>query len=767
VKVAKKVRAQAAAQVLLAGVVTVASTAAIGLAGTQDISLTGVSATGGANTVLIDADATSIAAGVSATGGVNSVTTSGKANVTLGGAVSITTAQPLVAAVSGPIVSLTTLASTSAIGSMTVRPYARVFPTTVSASGGVGALRSQMPPVWTGVTPLEVATNTPIGTVVWTATDYVADPDNDPMTVTMAGTLPSGLSYSSTTKQITVTGSLTQGNTASVTFDASDGYSYGSADQDWIDRSTGQGVVWAHDFRYEQEFKQFHVSNGILPQDAARWSGTSYQGGNDPNKTLGLSTVSWVADSGLGAGGAVQFTVPAGLPTEAEDWSITGPTHTLTFWKRTAGAWAETNPTGFPAETGYTTTRSSEFLQYHNKVSTGGWNRPFSAIAAQFGSTGNGLPTPDPAASGTLTRRAWDSSNRNQDSNFTGGSYGHAAYQSLFPAAAWDGTDFWVQMRVKFSASRWTPQWNRGDGDVPPTFPGADAIYQPFGKLAWIDASGGTYSQELVLQSTPKQDHTVATGYFQMYTSQAGTTLSQEQLQPGADAPFTGTQTQALDPGSWPTSLWEWSNNEWDTVLIHIIPGRGNEPSEANTVVTAAYTPTLVGSTITFEVTPGTYQPHTNVAGALVGYQAYVVSGNGAVYHVTAHTMVGGRARITAVAHSGTPLAPTNGQFVQFGLYNGGLWPNLPRPYAEFGVQVWAARRGQTSYTKIWDKVDYNYVNYSHAPHPPAYNQVRLAAYMNNKPAQHAFTQSFTQVIFKKGNGGTNPNTDGIPCPQV
>jgi hypothetical protein len=58
-------------------------------------------------------------------------------------------------------------------------------------------------------------------------------------------------------------------------------------------------------------------------------------------------------------------------------------------------------------------------------------------------------------------------------------------------------------------------------------------------------------------------------------------------------------------------------------------------------------------------------------------------------------------------------------------------------------------------------------VNYSHTTHPPSFNELILTAYMNNVPAQHAFTQSYTQLIFKKGNGGSNPQTDGIPCPQA
>jgi hypothetical protein len=554
-----------------------------------------------------------------------------------------------------------------------------------------------------------------------------------------------------------------------------------TAEQDWITRSTGAGVVWAHDFRYEQEFKQFHVSTAILPQDAARWGGTSYVGGNDPNKTLGLSTGAWVSSAGIGSSGAVQFTIPAGLPTEAEDWSSTGNTSQQTFWKRTSGTWAVTAPAGFTAETGHTTTRSSEFLQAFGKVGSGAWSRPYSAIPAQSGATGNGLPTADPAApatsggAATLTRRAWDPSNRTQEATFRGGYYGHSSYQSMFPAEGWDGSDHWLQMRVKFSASRWLPQSNRGDGsggddNFPPDiglYPNADGVRQPPGKLVFFGLTGGTWNQEIVFQSLPKHDYNAGQGEPGFYTSQGGTGMGTDaagHLQPGGV--FTGTLEQALNPASWPVSLWEWSNNDWDTVLLHFIPGRGNAPGEANAVNTTAFTPTLVGSTVTFEVTPATYQPMHRTTNGLVGYEFYVIGGS-ALYHVTASSFASGRTRVTAVVHSGTAVAPSSGENIQFRLYNGGLWPNLPAPYAEFGLQIWAARRNESTYTKIWDRTDYNYVNYSHTTHPPSFNELILTAYMNNVPAQHAFTQSYTQLIFKKGNGGSNPQTDGIPCPQA
>jgi hypothetical protein len=61
---------------------------------------------------------------------------------------------------------------------------------------------------------------------------------------------------------------------------------------DWLLRSTGTDVVWAHDFQTEDEVDNFRVSGGI---------------GNDPSNT-GATDCIWVPQ-GL-TGGALQFTIP-------------------------------------------------------------------------------------------------------------------------------------------------------------------------------------------------------------------------------------------------------------------------------------------------------------------------------------------------------------------------------------------------------------------------------------------------------------------------
>lgn len=98
---------------------------------------------------------------------------------------------------------------------------------------------------------------------------------------------------------------------------------------------------------------------------------------------------------------------------------------------------------------------------------------------------------------------------------------------------------------------------------------------------------------------------------------------------------------------------------------------------------------------------------------------------------------------------------------------NAFYWPNpaqwvtvlyriVPKLTYTTVVQVWIAREGETSYTKIWDmntvKLDYG------ASRPFGHNAVLLTAYQNQLVANNGFYHRYTQLIFSKNM---------IPCPQV
>jgi hypothetical protein len=79
------------------------------------------------------------------------------------------------------------------------------------------------------------------------------------------------------------------------------------------------------------------------------------------------------------------------------------------------------------------------------------WWRPFSPLT----SPGNGRSSNDPAASGTLTVQTYNSTQGGSQIQNWGdrGYYGHPDYHAADPGA-FDGTDYYVQCRVKTSASR-------------------------------------------------------------------------------------------------------------------------------------------------------------------------------------------------------------------------------------------------------------------------------------------------------------------------
>jgi hypothetical protein len=197
-----------------------------------------------------------------------------------------------------------------------------------------------------------------------------------------------------------------------------------------------------------------------------------------------------------------------------------------------------------------------------------GWWRPFSALTG----IGNGTGVDDPAANGTLPLRSWNSASVNQNSDFRNGYYGHSVHQAENPtwlgqSSVWDGTDFYFQCRVKFSATRFNPS-------------------NPPGKLLFLDVTAGTGQQEVLVRSPDKKPWLVATGEFDMYTSQGNfyqSYLTHPQggnftssRQPGG--PYEGT-CEIVDGNGGPHPIqtcWEYPVDEWVTLLFHITPGRDN-----------------------------------------------------------------------------------------------------------------------------------------------------------------------------------------------
>jgi hypothetical protein len=362
---------------------------------------------------------------------------------------------------------------------------------------------------------------------------------------------------------------------------------------DWATRSTGPGVVWAHNFEAEAEVRNFLWQNNI---------------GNAPDPGQSDGTAVWDRNDGFAGGGSLSLNVPTG------------------------------------------------------GLSNPAWIRPYSALVAGD----NGRSVADPAAGGALTRRKWNHSyGYDQPWNFRTGFYGHQDYHTQYAtwqgqSDVWDGTDFYIQFRVKFSASRWQGGiWNGNEGSG-----------NPPGKLVFIDTTPVTSYQEVVIRSPAKWSWDRSTGAFDMYTSHGsydqsfignpqgvgGGTAAMQPNGPGAQC-YLG-HTGAMD-------CWEWPADEWVTVLFHMIPGHNIDPL------------------------PATMAEMTN---------------------------------------------------------------------RDTGIEVWVARAGASSYTKIWDKKDYAWYFDSNNTCPPAFNAFKASAYMNNVKSVVGWSQKYTQIIFSK---------QFIPCPAA
>jgi hypothetical protein len=166
-----------------------------------------------------------------------------------------------------------------------------------------------------------------------------------------------------------------------------------SAEADWQLRTSGDGVVWYHDFRNEDEVNNF------------RW--TTGGGGNDPEAN--------------------------GSENRRADWCrhITND--------------------------GVTGGGCLELFREAGSMEASGWWRPFSAITgggAQGSFTGNGRGVDDPGANGTLQVYSdWDANTGSMMGNWDRSWYGHPSYWDANPGK-YEGESYYLQCRVKVNSAR-------------------------------------------------------------------------------------------------------------------------------------------------------------------------------------------------------------------------------------------------------------------------------------------------------------------------
>jgi hypothetical protein len=280
-----------------------------------------------------------------------------------------------------------------------------------------------------------------------------------------------------------------------------------TAEQDWLLRS-GQdpsnpqtGVVWFHDFRSDAEVNQFRWCAGYGGGQNPVLTGSAAGEIPFPGNTRRITT-----DGIPGAGSGV-------LEIVAHDGGVSNPT-----------------------------------------ADTAEWWRPFSPLNAP----GNGRATNDPAANGTLTRRTWSVSNQSSTmAGFDQGWYGHTDYHG---GGQFDGTEYYLQVRVKIDTNR-----DASDNDAG-------------GKLFYFTRNDRSLTdQEIVTES---KDLSTNSNFFSMYRS-GGNGLESDSPgiathgdQPGIEGGTVGNGVCRFDNnGGRAANCFRLTRGVWWTLEYHVRPG--------------------------------------------------------------------------------------------------------------------------------------------------------------------------------------------------
>lgn len=172
-------------------------------------------------------------------------------------------------------------------------------------------------------------------------------------------------------------------------------------------------------------------------------------------------------------------------------------------------------------------------------VSVAEWMRPFQALPGDIGYTSG----PDWVGQSTYMAGNWGI-----------GFYGNAAYHDGSTNNGWPvwaGTDFYIQFRVKISASRFTAG-------------------NPDGKLVFLGVTNLTPDQELVIRS-------LQSSLFDLYTNFGDRNNSyltgNQQTQSGSSQPGGSYDATCQGSAKGPTTCYCYPADQWVTVLIHVIPG--------------------------------------------------------------------------------------------------------------------------------------------------------------------------------------------------
>lgn len=225
------------------------------------------------------------------------------------------------------------------------------------------------------------------------------------------------------------------------------------------------------------------------------------------------------------------------------------------------------------------------------------WWRPLSPLVG----TGNGRGNNDPGANGSLTAQPYAVSDGGSQVYDWGrrGYYGHSSYHS---GGMFDGTEYFLQMRIKMDPRR--------------TAAGNSLV----GKLTFQTTTRWSLTvQEIVTYSGSRVGSVGMPNYFRMYGGGDSNPLEDKNVGPNNTQP--GSELGVCDLSS-PSKCWAWSGG-WDTILYHMAPGRAGVAETRLRVYAARQ-----GQTSYTKIWDQLWTLHYEQAGDLVanGYNALICS---------------------------------------------------------------------------------------------------------------------------------------------
>jgi hypothetical protein len=503
-------------------------------------------------------------------------------------------------------------------------------------------------------------------------------------------------------------------------------------ESDWLARSKGPGVVWAHDFQHQEELTNFLKIGADLTPD--------HPGGLMPQRV----------PAGVGGGYCLKFTnfgstlSKSILPTDTQIELVDAadfpdpqngryPYRVVLQIDRTVDKQSNRRENvsviaknGRVLTVERATTKSKEAMPWSAGTAIGWdcegqWARPMSAFKA--GS--NGLPYDDPASGGTMVRRTYTVKSGDAQGvlwNFREGYWGHKDYHAKYPTwlgkdKPWNGDNFYIQFRVKIDRQRFTPDNDAG------------------GKLFFLHATGGGTTQLIGKMFAKGPDNKLSTE-FGMFTNYGNGPSGQSLLR----EPQGGGRGSQLQPGSGfegcvaganPLDCWEWPVDEWVTVLLRVKPGHHNDhryglgnagaaPKGSILVDTSAFKPTNDGNAIEFETNlvpkPDEYDFPGKLDNAAAAYfkNWAGVFPEGSLseqrYKVVSYGVVNGRAHWRIVPFRDRDILPagTPSSGDAFGVEWGDLAESAK--YKDTIIEAWVARADEKEYARVFSKSDIVYL---------------------------------------------------------